>query len=235
MIRVFYKSIHKLMVHFLLIADTTQSQNVCFFGSHLSRSVTAVTEFIKCSSDSVLKSFSSLQPDLQEKIVYRSCIKEVNDDVMICSAHEKYLGNDYITRISGGNTYCLWPSHVGKRKSGTLRNPFPSKTDNAKKQSLYLYSNYSIVLPFQSKICKKCSKQCSENLKDFDEEQVRSPQIKRMVLNLDSESEPLSQSTFASQTSSYHPPSQDSEIQRNKKELLDELLKENRMKVNGAE
>ena len=150
-------------------------------------------------------------------------MREIEDTVLICANHEKYLGNDFLRRISGGNTYCMWPSHSKNRKCKTLRNPFPYKSGDEKKQSLYLFSNYNIVLPFQSNICQTCSKKCRECLLGFSEDHMRSPQIERKYLNFESDA---SQST---QASSYHLPSQ--EIQKDKKVHLDNLLAENNIKV----
>ena len=156
-------------------------------------------------------------------------MKEIDDNVLICASHEKYLGDDFLPKISGGNTYCLWPSHKNKRKCGTLRNPFPF-SNVAKKQSLFLFSKHNIVLPFQSKICKTCSTDCRDKLTGFIEENVRSPLIKRSALKLGSDCE-FSQSTVASQSSAefYEPHSQ--EFLKDKKSCLDDLLAKNNIKV----
>ena len=123
--------------------------------------------------------------------MYRSCVTDVKENAMICHTHEKFLGHDYLKRFSGGNTYCMWPSHKGKsRKCKTLRNPFPSKSNNEKKQSLFLYRNHSIILPFQSKICQDCSHDCRDKLKDFQEELVPSPELRRISLNLEENAVP---------------------------------------------
>ena len=205
-------------------------ESSCFFGAHLSSSVTAVTDFFNCD-EGEQKLFGTLDPELQEKIMYRSCVKEVDEDVRICSTHEKFLANDYQRRIKGGNTYCMWPSHSTKRKCTGLRNPFNSNLKYQKKQSLYLYSTHSIILPFQSQICRNCRPDCMDKLKDFDEEQIRSPIIRRRTLALENDIEmtDMSQSTNASQASAYNLPSQ--EVQKNKKARLDSLLDENNIEV----
>ena len=227
---------------YYFIAETTQEQESCFFGIHLSKSETALTEFLKCDENQ-LKTFSLLNPEVQEMILYRSCVKEINDDVKICATHEKFLGKEYLRRFKGADTYCLWPSHSGSRKCGQLRTPFPSRSNDSKKQSLYLYANYSIVMPFQSKICKKCGPKCRDKLKDFNEETVRSPVIiRRNVLSLSDHEMEYSQSDHvsivsssqvsskaSSQVSEYHQPSQESK--QDKKATLDDLLTKNDIEV----
>ena len=219
----------------LLIADVTLQK--CFFGIHLSKTETALNEFVQCG-DSEMKNFSDIDKELQQMIIERCCVKEVDEDVMICSNHEEFLGTRFKKNVHADRN-CLWPSHSDKRNAGTLKPPYPSFLGDEIKQSLFLFSNHNIVLPFQSKVCHKCKKECAQMLKDFDESFVRTPKIRRSNLVVDAEFAELgapspsnsraSQLSFqaCSQTSSqssYALPSQ--ERNKNQKIHLDALMKE---------
>ena len=186
--------------------------NMCYFGIHLSKSETALTEFVKCD-DSEPKLFSALDEDLQQMIVERSCVNEVEENVMICFNHEKLLGHDFRLKVNS-NKNCLWPSHSKKRKDSTLRNPFPIASGNQKKQSKFLFATHGILLPFESKVCKICSVKCKTNLVGFVEDEVRSPVIRRSALNVDFDvdsSQSIVPSELSTQDSVYTMPSQEKE------------------------
>ena len=175
-----------------------------------------------------MKSFNSIEKDIQEIIVARSCIKDLDSDVMICANHEEFLGKNF-TKVAYVSIHCLWPSHPNRRNSiKSLRNPFPSALGNEEKLSMFLYSTHRIILPFQSQVCTNCKVICSKMLEGFVEEEIKTPVIRRSVLDLGHfvESSPIS--TVASQASShecYSVPSQDKH--KNKKRCLDDLISEN--------
>ena len=227
-------------IPFLFLLDTTEAIEICFFGIHLSKSETALTEFVTCNG-SEMKIFSTIEEDIQEIIVARSCVKDLDDSVIICANHEDLLGKHFLQKTHTLNRNCLWPSHQKIRSSvKDLRNPFPSTLGDDRKQSMFLFSNHSVLLPFQSKVCKMCKPKCAKMLEGFIEESIRSPVIRRSVLAFEnlpdisprsnSASLASSQDTFnvASQASShdcYSMPSQDK--QKSKKKLLDDLISEN--------
>ena len=218
------------------------SDNVqrCFFGNHLIRSETALTEFVKCDR-SQWKKLSTLDKELQQMIVERGCVTQVDEDVDICQNHEDILGKYFIVNAHA-NRNCLWPSHCTKRKMNTLETAFNFRNGDERKQSLHLYSNYGIVLPFQSKVCHKCKKDCITKLKGFNEDSIRTPEIQRKTLEIEYvpddsptissasqlsyHQEPLSQT---SSQSSWTPPSPIK--QKNQKRYLDSLIREYKKNV----
>ena len=228
-----------ITILYFSLADTTETIPICFFGLHLSKAETAVNEYVTCNG-SLMKNFSSIEKEVQEIIVYRSCVRNVDETVMICVNHEDFLGKQFTK--SNASKYCFWPSHSGKRSSNKdLRNPFPTKLGDERKQSLFLYSNHGIILPFQSKVCKKCQPKCNKNLEGFIEDAIRSPIIRRSTLDL-GHSIDSSPSLFASQASShdfvasqasshdvFSLPSQDKHNAR--KECLDDFISENKIQV----
>ena len=158
-------------------------------------------------------------------------MSEVDENVMICFKHEDSLGHNFRQNVHSGRN-CLYPSHSNQRRNNTLRNPFPNASGNKKKQSLFLFKTHGILLPFGSLVCKNCSKHCKANLKGFVEDEVRSPMIRRNVLNLDSyvdNSQSIVPSQPSTQDSIYTLPSQEKE--KNKKSHLDALIRENKIEV----
>ena len=132
-----------------------------------------------------MKNFSSLEEEVQQMIVERCCVKQVDENVYICQNHEEVLGKQFMKKINP-NRICMWPSHSTKvRANKNLRNPFPSQSGDDKKQSCYLYSKCGIVLPFQSKVCLNCKGDCSKRLEGFEEHKVRSPVIQRRAIEID--------------------------------------------------
>ena len=75
----------------------------------MSKANTALTEFVQCGIDEP-KSFYTLDEEVQELIVYRSCIKELDEDVMICQNHEDWLGENFRGKVHYKRN-CLFPSH----------------------------------------------------------------------------------------------------------------------------
>ena len=219
------------------ISDNSQNINLCFFGQHVSQSETALTEYLSCCDE--LKDFYTLDESAQEIIVARSCLRETDDNVKICQNHVDLLGDSFLQKVHPHRS-CLWPSHSKNRnvKAVNLRNPFPSSQGDERKQSMYLYSNHGILLPFQSKVCKDCKVECCRKLAGFVEEFVKTPEIRRRALDLENlveispTSSPSQPSMFsqASSQSSYKPPSQ--EQKKTKKHHLDSLLKANDINVN---
>ena len=215
----------------------------CFFGTYLSKAETALTEIVKCCQ-SEKKRFHELEEDLQTIIIERACVKEIDEDSTICVSHESVLGKDFFTKAHAHNS-CLWPSHVKSRttKGQSLRNPFPATSGNVKKQSLHLYSKHGIILPFDSKVCRNCKAKCIEHLKDFVEDEVKSPIINRRAIEpdicmyVDSQASSTAQESIqtisqASSHSHYSLPSE--EKQTNKVGHLDALIKENGIKLTNA-
>ena len=75
-----------------------ESDNIqqCFFGTHLSKAETALTEIVKCCQ-SEKKRFHELEEDLQTIIIERACVKEIDEDSTICESHESLLGKNFFT------------------------------------------------------------------------------------------------------------------------------------------
>ena len=195
----------------------------------MSKARTALTEFVQCGIEE-LRSFHTLDEETQELIVRRSCIKELDDDVLICKNHEDLLGNNFRQKVTL-NRHCLWPTHIGRRSSSkNLRNPFPAASGDDVKQSLYLFSNHGFLVPFTSKICLNCKKDCCDKLIGFVEDGVRSPVINRRNLVLDDpqieipDSSQQSTTDFSQSTahSAYTLPS--SQRHQIKKQHLDSLI-----------
>ena len=228
---------------FFFASESMDDLEQCFFGTYLSKAETALTEIVKCCK-SEKKRFHELEEDLQTIIIERACVKEIDEDSTICVSHESVLGKDFFTKAHAHNS-CLWPSHVKSRttKGQSLRNPFPATSGNVKKQSLHLYSKHGIILPFDSKVCRNCKAKCIEHLKDFVEDEVKSPIINRraiepdICMDFDSQASSTAQESTqtisqASSHSHYSLPSE--EKQTNKVGHLDALIKENGIKLTNA-
>ena len=192
---------------------------------------------MKCNN-SELKIFSSLDEDLQQMIVERCCLKDTDENVMICLNHEEALGKLFIVKTNA-HRVCLWHSHSNKRTVGNLKNPFPSTIGTDKKMSMFLFNHHNIILPFQSKVCKHCKKKCQEILKGFEEDSIRTPVIRRSIL---AQSVPMDispsnsvvslnsmQAPYQDSSQSSYAPSQ--ELEKDKKVHLDALIKANKIDV----
>ena len=227
-----------LTLIFFSLTETDQNVDECIIGLHLANAETALTDFVKCKNSEMID-FHTLDEDLQVLIVQRSCLQEIDANVKICKNHEEFLGKKFYLKYNP-NKNCLYPSHQKSRWCKTLRPAFPLTIGDQKKQSMFLYSTYGIVLPFDSKVCLDCKKDCNKKLASFIEEKVKSPQIRRSILEptfqMD-DSQPTSASSqlsieIPSQQSThseYKMPSQD--LQKEKKAHLDSLIKANDIDV----
>ena len=123
--------------------DGSQNQvKRCFFGNHLLSTSTALTELMDCD-DNHAKFLELDDLELRETIMARSCIKYVAEDATICATHKTALGPRYYEVISG-NKKCMWPHHGPKRTVKGLREAFPERNGDVRKQSLYLFTGSSI-------------------------------------------------------------------------------------------
>ena len=160
------------------MASGDPPKKLCFFGNHLLKATTALTEFVDCND--VHTHFLAIDDlSLRETIMARCCMRFVDEDAMICSAHQRLLGYRYYSVISG-NKRCLWPSHNSKKRiANELRDAFPETNGDVKKQSFYLFSTHGLIVPYQSRICPRCRQDCVDKLKNFEEEAMWSPEPSR--------------------------------------------------------
>ena len=205
---------------------SSQTHKRCFFGRHLARADTALTEFYDC--DGVHTNFLTLDLDLREIIMARCCVKHVQEDTTICSIHQKVLGPRYYETLSA-NKKCLWPSHNPlKRNAKGLIYAFPESKGDIRKQSFYLFSTQGLLVPFQSKICPACKKVCTSHMSSFVEEKVETPgSSRRSTLGFGS---PPS-TVVGSQGSSKSYVLPDDEKRKSMRNAVDDLLAINKIKI----